>query len=120
MSRLTDPETLGHYLAALRNFHINGYVVFRKDAAEWLRRELPGWTQKRFAASLLDYVQTGGEIDQVVETRENWSGIYAYHYDLRLYVKGRVRKVYVETRLVPDHPNQRDDPYLLIANIHDA
>jgi len=120
MSKLTDSEIIRHYSTALGNYKANGYIVFCKDAAEWLRRELPSWTQQRFAAALDDFVRRGGEIDQVVETRDNWSGKFAYHYDLRLFVKGRSRKLYVETRLVPDYPNQRDDPYILIANIHDA
>ena len=120
MSKLTDPETLRHYMEALGHYKTNGYVVFCKEASEWLRRELPGWTQAALAATLDKFVRSGGEIDQVVETRDNWSNKYAYHYDLRLFVKGRSRKLYVETRLVPDYPNQRDDPYILIANIHDA
>jgi hypothetical protein len=120
MSRLTDPETIRHHSTALSNYRCNGYVVFCKDAAKWLRRELPGWTQHRFAEALNKFVREGGEIDQVVETGENWSGKYAYHYDLRVPIKGRSRQVYVETRLVPDYPSNRDDPIILIANIHDV
>jgi hypothetical protein len=81
---------------------------------------MPGWTQRGFAKMLDDFVRGGGEIDQVDETREQWSSEYAYHYDLRPFVQGRRRCLYVETRLVPDFPNQRDNPYILLANIHDA
>ena len=120
MSKLTDLETRRYYSEALSKYKTNGYVVFCKEAAEWLRRELPGWTQQAMAATLDKFVRGGGEIDQVVEARDNWSDNYAYHYDMRLLVKGRSRKLYVETRLVPDFPNKRDDPFVLIANIHDA
>ena len=120
MPKLTDPETLHHYCSALSSYKYEGYVIFAKEARDWLRIEMPGWTQRGFAQILHDFVRGGGEIDQVEETREHWSGEYAYHYDLRPLVKGRRRCLYVETRLVPDFPKKRDNPYILIANIHDA
>ena len=120
MSKLTDLDTLRHYSTALSLYGFDGYVVFSPDAADWLRKELQSWTQRRFAQVLDKFVREGGEIDQVVEKREQWSGKYAYHYDLRLFVKGRSRGLYVETRLVPDYPNKQDNPYVLIVNMHDA
>src|ERR1700746_3573745 len=116
MSRLTDPELIGYYETALSNYCTNGYVIYLKDAAVWLKSELPGWSQRRFSQMLYDFVRSGGEIDRVDETRVNWSGKYEYHYDLRPAVKRR--RLYVETRLVPDVPNKRDDPYIFIVNIH--
>ena len=120
MSRLADPDTFLHYSTALSLYRFDGYVVFSPVAATWLRKELQAWTQQRFAQGLDKFVRDGGEIDQVVETRPEWSGKHAYHYDMRLFVKGRSRRLYVETRLVPDFPNKRDNPYILVANIHDA
>src|SRR5260221_360581 len=112
MSRLTDPDALGHYCTALSNYLVNGYVIFSADAVKWLEAELPHWTRIRFARMLNQFVRDGGEVDRVDETRENWSGKYAYHYDLRPSVKGRRLRLYVETRLVPDFPNNRDNPYI--------
>src|SRR5437773_951867 len=120
MSKLTDPAILDHYCSALSNYKYEGYVIFTRDARDWLRIEMPGWTQRGFAQMLHNFVRGGGAIDQVEETREQWSGEYAYHYALRPFVKGRRRRLYVETRLVPDLRRKRDNPYILIANIHDA
>ena len=120
MPRLTDPLSIKLYLDVLGNFRTEGYVNFSKDAALWLSTEMPGWTQRGFAKALFQFVRGGGEIDRVEETRWNWSDKYAYHYDLRPTLKGRRCRLYVETRLVPDHPKSTDNPYILVANIHDA
>lgn len=82
MARLTDPEKLRCYKNALSNYKFSGYVEFTQVAWEWLRRNLDGYTQKRFAELLLEYVEEGSEIDEVVETRPEWSR-HRYHYDLR-------------------------------------
>jgi hypothetical protein len=96
MARLTDPEILTCYQNALGNWRFLGFVDFTKLAQEWLQRELSGMLPRAFAELLHRYVRGGGEIDQVVETRPEYT-IYSHHYDLRPTVKGRV--LYVETRL---------------------
>jgi len=117
MARLTDPEKLRCYKNALSNYKFSGYVNFTQVAWEWLRRNLDGYTQKRFAELLLEYVEEGGEIDEVVETRPEWSR-HRYHYDLRPVVEGR--RLYVETRLFCQDPSDPDDPTIYVVNIHEA
>ena len=72
MARLTDPETLSCYRNALANWRYRGFINFSRIAEEWLRDQLGGMTQITFARLLWDFVQSGGEIDQVVETRLEW------------------------------------------------
>jgi len=89
MARLTDPVILSCYRNALANWRFLGFVDFTKLAQEWLQRELSGMLPRAFAELLHRYVRGGGEIDQVVETRPEYT-IYSHHYDLRPTVKGRV------------------------------
>ena len=89
--------------------------MYYTDLAErWLRKELRGYTQRRFGEVLHLFVEAGGEVDQVVETRPEWL-MHSHHYDLRPTVAGR--KLYVETRLLADDP---DDPTIFIVNIKPA
>ncbi len=62
------------------------------------------------------HAESGGVIDEVRETRPEWSGDYEYHYDLRLSVQGKL--VYVETRLHFVPPFVPDDPSILVVNVH--
>jgi len=117
MAPLTDQTLLTAYTNALANRRFEGYVVWTEVAQRWVRRELAGLTTAEVAERIWDYVDAGGEIDQVVERREEWSH-HDYHYDLRLTI-GR-RKVYIETRLSFDDPLDPDDPLILVANIHDV
>jgi len=117
MARLTDPEKLRCYKCALANRKVNGYILFTRRAAEWLREELDGTTQFEFTELLHDYVNAGGEIDEVVERRPEWA-MHSHHYDLRPIVAGRRR--YVETRLIYKDANDPDDPIIHVVNIHDA
>ena len=117
MAKLSDPVILGCYLNALSNWRYEGYVVFTEIAAEWLHLNVAGCSQKRFAEMLHQFVsKDGGEIDQVVETRPEWSGHHEFHYDLRPLIEGC--RLYVETRLIYTNPNDPDDPLVHIVNIH--
>jgi len=119
MATLTDPEVLSCYHAALRNRRFEGYVVFMKDAAEGLRKHLEGHNQKGFKELLYEFVlEEGGEIDQVVERRENWRDEWSHHYDLRPMIDGV--RIYVETRLSYSDPSDPDDPVIYLANIKPA
>jgi hypothetical protein len=60
------------------------------------------------------FFASGGEIDQVRETRPQWSE-HRFHYDFCLEAGGRL--LYIETILVEDDP---DDPTIHVVNIHDA
>jgi len=117
MAQLTDPIILQCYLKAFANWRFTNYIRFTRLADEWLRSEIGNYTQKAFAEMLFDFLNTGGEIDQVVERRPEWS-MHEYHYDLRPVLDGR--RLYVETRLIYSNPDDPDNPRILIANIHDA
>lgn len=110
-----NPEILSCYLNALANWRYSGFIGYSRIAEEWLRKHLPNLTQKTFAQLLHDYVHAGGEIDQVLETRPEWS-TYTHHYDLRPTVNGQI--IYVETRIDYDEPNDPDDPIITVVNIH--
>ena len=117
MARLTDPEILQCYRNALLNWRFDGYIVFEKDAAEGLRKFLDGETQKGFKELLYQFViEEIGEIDQVLETRENWKNKWSHHYDLRLIIDDL--PIYVETRLDYSKPDDPDDPVIYLVNIH--
>ena len=116
MAPLTDPTLLRAYQNALRNHRFEGYVNWTEVAAQWVRRELERLTTTRVAELMHDFVMSGGEIDQVRETRPEWSE-HEYHYDLRFQIAGR--RVYLETRLLFDDPTDPDDPVILVANMKD-
>jgi hypothetical protein len=114
VAKLTDPEILACYCNALANWRYAGFVDFSPLAAQWLKKEL-NETQRQFAKRLHEFVQAGGEVDQVVETRPEWN-VWAHHYDLRLTVNGI--DLYVETRLKYDDPSDPDDPVITVVNVH--
>ena len=119
MAKLNDPVVFDCYLNALSNRRYAGYVVFTEIAAEWLRVNLRGWSQELFAEGIHQFVsKDGGEIDQVVEMRPEWSSQHEFHYDLRPVIDGR--RLYVETRLIYNDPDDPDDPLIHIVNIHAA
>lgn len=99
MAPLSDPDRLVAYRDALGNWAITGYVQFEltEQAHRWVRRELGEVTLKELSRIMFEYVNAGGEIDEVVETRPEWSGEYRFHHDLRVAI-GAV-SVYIETRL---------------------
>jgi len=59
------------------------------------------------------YVRDGGEIDQVRETRSNWSSLHDFHYDFRIEIEGRAR--YIETRLKDESRFQ--PPVIYVVNM---
>ncbi|HOW18591.1 MAG TPA: hypothetical protein PLC79_06105 [Phycisphaerae bacterium] len=115
MALLTDPERLRHYRQALRSWECTGYVVWSSQAAEWVRANLEGLTTKGVARLMWEYVEAGGEIDEVRETRPEWSE-HEYHYDLRFEIDDR--RVYIETRLLMEA--DPEDSTIHVVNAHDA
>lgn len=114
MPPLTDPNTLSQFRRVLANWRYTGYVTAKDVAVDWIADELGGLTLKDIAKAMHDYVHSGGTIDQIPETRPEWSA-WPFHYDFRLLVGWR--DVYIETILQDDDPN---DPTLHIVSIHDA
>ncbi|MFH0982242.1 MAG: hypothetical protein V2A79_11965 [Planctomycetota bacterium] len=115
MPPLTDPERLRHYLAALGDWECTGCVTWTRRFEAWVRENLPGFTEREVCRLMWEYVQAGGEVDEVPERREEWSE-HGFHYDMRLPIAGRLR--YVETRLLMKH--KIEDTTIDVVNIHDA
>lgn len=115
--RLTDDDSLRAYRDALSNWPHTGFVEFEltEMAYSWLRRELDGITTRELSRLMWEYVDGGGIIDEVRETRPEWSH-YAFHYDLRFPIQGKL--VYVETRLIYEPPFKPDNSVILVVNVH--
>lgn len=118
MPPLTDPTRLDAYRDALQNWKYTGYVQFElpDEAYRWIRRQLGAITLRDLARRMHEYVASGGVIDEVRETRPEWSGQYEFHHDLRLEVEDQ--SVYVETRLNYRLPLIADESWILVVNIH--
>jgi hypothetical protein len=122
VAKLTDPEKIQCYCNALANWRYDGFIQFKPRALEELDRELNGMAQREFRRLLFDFVKNGGEIDQVVEsrdieTREDWIGD-GFHYDLRPVMGGK--RIYIETLLEYRDSTDPDDPVIRIVRIKPA
>ena len=118
MARLTDPHLLACYREAFRNRAVAGYVVLEGMAPAGQRRHLEGMSRAELLDLLHEYIEKGGEVDQVKETRERWRDFWEFHFDLRVTIRGIL--MYVETRLRPESPKGLDDASVEIVNIHPA
>jgi hypothetical protein len=114
MPTLTDPAVLAQFREVLVNWRYAGFVTAKDLALEWIAKNLGGMTLRHVAKAMHDHVQTGGMIDQVPETRPEWSA-WPFHYDFRMQIAGRA--AYVETILQDDDPG---DPTIHIVSIHDV
>jgi len=114
MAPLADPQILASFKAVLANWYVTDYVTIKDIALEWATTNCEGFKLKALAKVMHEHVETGGEIDQIRETRPEWN-TRDFHYDFRLYLARRF--LYVETILVDDDPK---DPTIHIVSIHDA
>jgi hypothetical protein len=114
MPPLTDPAILAQFRAVLSEWRYTGYVTAKEVALDWIANNLGGLTLKDVAKAMHDFVAADGTIDQVPETRPEWS-MWPFHYDFRLVLAGKER--YIEAILKDDDPN---DPTIRIVSIHDA
>lgn len=114
MPPLTDPRVLSQFRAVLANWNYTGYVTAKDLALDWIANHLSGLTLRDVAKSMHHYLQRGETIDQVPETRPEWS-MWPFHYDFRMRLAGR--DVYIETILQDDDPS---DPTIHIVSIHDV
>jgi hypothetical protein len=91
----------------------SGGVQWKRLAADWMRKNLENLSQQALNELILDHISSGGQVDQVEETREEYLHCQ-HHYDFRMPILGRA--VYVETVLT----EQKMGPVVTIVNIHDA
>lgn len=119
MAPLTDPARLEAYKDALSNWNFGGYIRFEltEAAHRWIRRDLDNVSLKEIGRRMYEHVRAGGKIDEVRETRPEWSDEYEFHYDLRLTIQDR--PVYIESRLKYQIPVVPDDSSILVVSIHE-
>jgi hypothetical protein len=114
MPPLTDPLILAPFRKVLAEWNCTGYVTVKAAAQHWIASNLGETDSKDIAKAMFEFLQLGGVIDQVKETRPEWNN-WPYHYDFRLPLAGR--ELYIETILLEDDPN---DPTIEIVSIHDV
>ncbi len=117
MAPLVDPDRLAAFKDALRNWGVKGYIQFEltETAYRWIKRELGNITLKDIGRLMYEYVESGGEIDEVRETRTEWQD-FEFHYDLRFTIDDK--RVYIESRLFHQCPIVKDESTVLVVNIH--
>jgi hypothetical protein len=99
---------------ALRNGaqNIGGYVQWKNLPAEWLRKNLENQTQLSIVQRMLQHVEDGNEVDQVVEKREGHLDESRFHFDFRFRIDGV--DVYIETVL----RESRNEAIIKVVNMH--
>jgi hypothetical protein len=112
MARLTDSSTLAQFHHALNLWNFTGYITWKKIATEWVEANLNGLTTRAIGKLMFDHFQSGGEIDEIPETRPEWT-TERFHYDFRFPI--RDRRIYIETILVVDNAH---DPIIHVVSIH--
>ena len=117
MTPMTDPKRLECYTTALSFWSYTCYVHWKQLAGDWVYAHLEGYTLGEIGRLMYEYVASGGEIDEVPETRTPWCEEFEFHHDLRLVLPSG-RRLYVETVL--DTGEKPDDSTILVVNIHDA
>jgi len=114
MASLTNPKIVAKIRHALSEWNCTGYITWKSVAREWVEKDLEGLTTRAIGEELFRHASAGVEIDQVQESRPEWSGC-RFHYDFRLPIEGRL--LYIETVLIEDDP---DDPTIHVVSIHDV
>jgi hypothetical protein len=114
MPPLTDPVVLDQFRAVLANWNYTGYVTAKDLALDWIAKHLGGLALKDVAKAMHDFLQQGGAIDQIRETRPEWDH-WPFHYDFRLPLGGR--DLYIEVLMQDDDPR---DPTVHVVSIHDV
>ncbi len=113
MVRLEDARLIELFEEALSEWNCDGFIVWKKVPEEWLEKEIEGYNTKSIGKLMYEYFQDGGKIDQVKETRHEYTGLYEFHFDFRFPIDGR--KIYIETVL----DETRTGPTITVVSMHD-
>jgi len=117
LAPLTDPTRLAAYKDALANWNYAGFIQFEltETARNFIKRELSNITFKEIGRLMHKHVESGGEIDEVPETRSEWAE-YKFHYDLRLTIQEK--PIYIESRLNHKIIFVPDESTIIVVSIH--
>lgn len=106
------PATRQRYIRALSEWSSLFRIRWEGQAAENV--DLLGLSFQEATRVVYEYLLSGGELDEVDETRPQWKA-HRHHYDVRLQMGGRY--IYVETRFIEDHSNRDDPPWIWFVNL---
>ena len=112
MARLTNPAVLAQFRHALSSWKFTGYITWKEVARKWIEANMEEFTLRSIGEMMYDYFESGGEIDEIRETRPEWD-TEKYHYDFRIPINDR--RIYIESILVVVEP---DDPTIKVVSIH--
>ncbi len=113
MAQPIDPKIHAQYLAALRLWDCGYYIMWKQHAREFVEKNCSGVTTRLVGKLMYEHVRDGGRIHQIAEKRPQWLE-WKFHYDL--YVSVAKRKLYIETVLIDDDPN---DCSIVVVSVHD-
>jgi len=114
MAPLVDPTLLAHFREALGEWRCDGFVIWKRQAAEQLRDLLDTHTQKSIAKLMYEHMKAGCVIDQVRERRPEYAGSHENQLDFRLNIDGQL--VYLETTL----DLTSTGPVITIVSVHNV
>lgn len=104
----------------LQNWNVDGYILFKPICEDWLRNELPQYTQRDINRKLYEHVRDGGSIDERTEQRSGSEADYTpfrYWYRIRLQLDHR--RIFFETILAVKDENDPDRSTIFVVSIHD-
>ncbi len=112
MSSLSGSER-DYYVAVFRLHTTEGYVRWKPvPAYEWMRQNF-SYSAREMNEFILEFLEQGGEIDKVKETRKEFPA--GFHYDIRMEVDNK--RVYFET-LLSQTNGDPEDGAITIVNMH--
>lgn len=104
----------GRYLETLKNgSRFRGYVGFDRHRAEKPIAEYLGLDTDGFIYLMIDYLELGGRLDRVDETRPEWIS-HQFHFDL--WPEVAAGELYVETRFFDDP--DLDKREIIVVSVH--
>lgn len=111
MPPLGDEALLERLLEALEGWRYDGYIDWKPRATAWLRKNLPGCSQKAIGRAMYSHVTGGGAIYEAKENYEGYRDDHPFHYDYRILVAGK--RIYIETVF----DDKRMGPTITVVNI---
>ncbi len=114
---MSDPDERALVVKAIKS-GLGGCVEWDPDVIDRIRRELGpfGLTGAKIRSELIAYVQGGGAICQVKESRHEWKDRRNYYYKAVVPAGPFKKGLFVELVLADSDP---DFPEVLLVNAHE-